>query len=202
MEADQEKNKPGEKKAEPAESKAEGDSTAKLHMGIPEAEFVDDVEAFMALPENSGNADKVLKKFDEQHSKYKFMQYNLASKRRRLKKQIPEVQKSIEMLAILEGQKNKKKEMTTEFLLSDQVYMKATIPPTEKVFLWLGADVMLEYDLQEASELLKKNLATAKKNLLAVEKDLDFLRDQFTTTEVNMARVFNWDVKRRQNQPK
>lgn len=26
---------------------------------------------------------------------------------------------------------------------------------------------------------------------------VDF-RDQFTTTEVNMARVFNWDVKRRQ----
>lgn len=23
-------------------------------------------------------------------------------------------------------------------------------------------------------------------------------RDQFTTTEVNMARVYNWDVKRRQ----
>lgn len=25
-----------------------------------------------------------------------------------------------------------------------------------------------------------------------------FIRDQLTTTEVNMARVFNWDVKRRQ----
>lgn len=162
----------------------------------------DDVDAFMGLPENNGNADKVLKRFDEQHSKYKFMEYNLASKRRRLKNQIPDIQKSIEMIAILEGQKNEQKEMQTEFLVSDQVYMKATIPPTEKVFLWLGANVMLEYDLNEASELLRKNLAFAKKSLETVEQDLDFLRDQFTTTEVNMARVFNWDVKRRQNATK
>ena len=27
--------------------------------------------------------------------------------------------------------------------------------------------------------------------------DMGFLRDQITTTEVNMARVFNWDVKNR-----
>lgn len=159
----------------------------------------DDVDAFMALPENAGSVDKVLKRFDEQHSKYKFMEYNIASKRRKLKNQIPDVQKCIEMIQILEGQKNKNEEMKTEFLLSEQVYMKATIPPTEKVFLWLGANVMLEYDLTEASELLKKNLAAAKKNLEMLENDLDFLRDQFTTTEVNMARVFNWDVKRRQS---
>jgi len=31
-----------------------------------------------------------------------------------------------------------------------------------------------------------------------VEDDLGFLRDQTTTTEVSMARVYNWDVKRRQ----
>ncbi|KAG9340961.1 hypothetical protein JZ751_020154 [Albula glossodonta] len=47
------------------------------------------------------------------------------------------------------------------------------------------------------SSLLEKNLATASRNLESLEEDLNFLRDQFTTTEVNMARVYNWDVKRR-----
>lgn len=56
---------------------------------------------------------------------------------------------------------------------------------------------MLEYDIDEAQALLEKNLLTATKNLDSLEEDLDFLRDQFTTTEVNMARVYNWDVKRR-----
>jgi hypothetical protein len=45
--------------------------------------FQDDVDKFMALEENGGDADKVLRRLDEQHSKYKFMEYSLTSKRRR-----------------------------------------------------------------------------------------------------------------------
>lgn len=87
--------------------------------------------------------------------------------------------------------------METFFLLANNVYSKASVPPTDKVCLWLGANVMLEYDIDEAQALLEKNLSTASRNLETLEEDLDFLRDQFTTTEVNMARVYNWDVKRR-----
>ncbi|PSN34373.1 Prefoldin subunit 3 [Blattella germanica] len=90
------------------------------------------------------------------------------------------------------------KEIESQFMLSEQVYVKAVVPPTDKVCLWLGANVMLEYTLQDAMDLLVKNIESAKKNLGYVEHDLDFLRDQFTTTEVNMARVYNWDVKKRQ----
>lgn len=43
----------------------------------------DDVDAFMSLDENGGDVNKVLRRLDEQHSKYKFMEYSLASKRRR-----------------------------------------------------------------------------------------------------------------------
>ena len=57
---------------------------------------------------------------------------------------------------------------------------------------------MLEYSLEDAEGLLSKNLTAAKDTLATVEKDLGFLRDQTTTVEVNMARVYNWDVKRRQ----
>lgn len=50
----------------------------------------------------------------------------------------------------------------------------------------LQANVMLEYDIDEAQALLEKNLLTATKNLDSLEEDLDFLRDQFTTTEVSI----------------
>lgn len=56
---------------------------------------------------------------------------------------------------------------------------------------------MLEYPLEEARDLLTNNLKTAKENLQQVETDLDFLKDQITTTEVNIARVYNWDVRKR-----
>ncbi|CAO2621066.1 Prefoldin subunit 3 [Lemmus lemmus] len=76
--------------------------------------------------------------------------------------------------------------METRFLLADNLYCKASVPPTDKVCLWLGANVMLEYDIDEAQALLEKNLSTATKNLDSLEEDLDFLRDQFTTTEVSI----------------
>lgn len=45
---------------------------------------------------------------------------------------------------------------------------------------------MLEYTLDDAEGLLSKNLQTATKNLNQLEIDLDFLRDQLTTTEVSI----------------
>ncbi|XP_058788559.1 prefoldin subunit 3 [Phymastichus coffea] len=176
----------------------EGPPDGKSYAGIPEAEFVDDVDAFMAKPENNGVTDQVLKRLDESHSKYKYMEFNLLNKRRRLKDQIPDLEKSVEMIKKLQVVKSNSEDMETQFILSDQVYVKAVIAPTDKVCLWLGANVMLEYTLDDAHDLLTKNIEAAKKNLEYIEHDLDFLRDQFTTTEVNMARVYNWDVKRRQ----
>ena len=66
-----------------------------------------------------------------------------------------------------------------------------------QVCLWLGANVMLEYPRAEAIALLEQQLADAKQALATTIDDMGFLRDQVTTTEVNMARVFNWDVKNR-----
>ncbi|CAL8326359.1 unnamed protein product [Lota lota] len=171
-------------------------ATKKKHLGIPEAIFVEDVESFMKLPENE-SADAVLRKLDEQYQKYKYMEVNLAQKKLRLKSQIPQIKQTLEILRHMQKKKETTEPMQTHFLLADNVYCKASVPPTDKVCLWLGANVMLEYDIDEAQALLEKNLSTASRNLDALEDDLDFLRDQFTTTEVNMARVYNWDVKRR-----
>ena len=43
-------------------------------------------------------------------------------------------------------------------------------------------------------------MSEAKKTLKELVEDQGLLRDQITTTEVNMARVFNWDVKERRKQ--
>merc|ERR1712050_630655 len=127
------------------------------------------------------------------------MENSLATRRKRLKAQVPDIRSSLAMIKKLREKKNSEETMETQFLLSDQVYAKATIPPTDKVCLWLGANVMLEYSLDDAESLLKKNLESAEKNLQQIAFDLDFLRDQMTITEVTMARLYNWDVKRRQS---
>ena len=53
---------------------------------------------------------------------------------------------------------------------------------------------MVEYTYVEALKLLAKNLANAEAKIAETEKDLDFLKDQLTTTEVNLARIYNQGV--------
>jgi len=58
---------------------------------------------------------------------------------------------------------------------------------------------MLSYKIPTAIELLKSKLEGAEASLTGVIGDLEFLREQLTMMEVNMARVYNWDVKRRRD---
>lgn len=66
------------------------------------------------------------------------------------------------------------------FELNDTLYAKALVPPTDEVYLWLGANVMLSYPIAEAETLLESRLAAAQESLTNCEEDLDFLREQIT----------------------
>ena len=48
---------------------------------------------------------------------------------------------------------------------------------------------MLEYPIDEAMELLRRNLDTARTSLHQVEEDLDFLKEQLTTIEVGILQL-------------
>ena len=71
-------------------------------------------------------------------------------------------------------------DIETTFELNDTLYAKALVPPTDEVYLWLGASVMLAYPIDEAETLLESKLGAAKQNLANCEEDLDFLREQIT----------------------
>lgn len=59
------------------------------------------------------------------------------------------------------------------------------------------ANVMLSYKIPAAIELLDSKLEAANVSLNNTVEDLEFIREQMTVMEVNTARVYNWDVKRR-----
>uniref|UniRef100_A0A6G1SQV2 Prefoldin subunit 3 n=1 Tax=Aceria tosichella TaxID=561515 RepID=A0A6G1SQV2_9ACAR len=159
---------------------------------IPQMEFIDDVAVHM----KGKDVTATLHELDERLQKYKFLEINLLQKRARIRRQMPDLEKSIEVIKLLETGT----ELNSHFLMSSQLYSKARIPPTQTVCLWLGANVMLEYPLEEAKTLLTKNLSTSLGNLKQIDGDLEFLRDQITTSEVNLARIYNWNVKRLQSQ--
>ncbi|KAK0534779.1 hypothetical protein OC834_001759 [Tilletia horrida] len=163
--------------------------------GIPKAPFVIDVE------QHVGGADKpvepALRKFQEATAKYKFMEASTAQRRKALEDKIPDIRKTLQMVEHLKTLKEAEEDMETMFELNDTLYAKAKIPPVDTVNLWLGANVMLSYPLDEAIELLRTKLSGAEASLESAKADLDFLREQITVMEVNTARCHNWDVGRR-----
>jgi len=170
----------------------------KDHLGIPKAEFIEDVAGYMS--KHGGDAESVLRLLDMQLSRYNAMNSSLQTKRAYLRNQTPELNKTKEMIQLLKEKRDAQdaEELQTKFLLSEHVYADATLDPVDKVGLWLGANVMLEYPLDEATDIVNENLNHVVKSEKTLSEDLLFLRDQITTTEVSMARVYNYNVEKKQ----
>ncbi|PHH87939.1 hypothetical protein CDD83_8216 [Cordyceps sp. RAO-2017] len=178
----------GTEKAPVASAK---DGTPSNPRGIPYAPFVDKVEDYVAARQD---VEPSLRSFQEMISKYQFMEMNLQRRMAGLKDKIPDIQKTLDTVRFLKSRKDETDPIETTFELSDTLYAQAKIPATEEVYIWLGANVMLSYPIEEAETLLCSKLDTAKTTLSNCEEDLDFLREQITTMEVAIARVYNWEV--------
>lgn len=59
---------------------------------------------------------------------------------------------------------------------------------------------MLEYTYDEAIELLGSKLEKATQDLEDTKEDLALVRNQIITSEVNISRIYNWDVRRKREE--
>eukprot|EP01016_Furgasonia_blochmanni_P033796 TRINITY_DN3569_c0_g2_i1.p3 TRINITY_DN3569_c0_g2~~TRINITY_DN3569_c0_g2_i1.p3 ORF type:complete len:149 (-),score=29.80 TRINITY_DN3569_c0_g2_i1:449-895(-) len=97
-------------------------------------------------------------------SKYKLMESQLQRQKESMKQKIPEIKRALDIIEFLE--KKQDEEMNLDFLLADTIWAKGKINKgTQKVNLWLGANVLVEYSFDEAKTLLRKNLDNASINL-------------------------------------
>ncbi|KAF8840641.1 Prefoldin, subunit 3 [Paxillus ammoniavirescens] len=195
-------------------------SEEKNPRGIPKAPFIANVEEYIGSPDS--DVEGHLKLFQDAIAKYRYMDANLTQRRTGLEDKIPDIKKTLHMIEFLqerrEGKKKAddddddldddeeeeesegvKKPLTTTFELNDTLYAEAQLEDTETVYLWLGANVMLSYKIPAAISLLRSKLDAAEASLKATIEDLEFLREQLTMMEVNTARMYNWDVKRRRD---
>eukprot|EP00005_Dracoamoeba_jomungandri_P001488 CAMPEP_0174257552 /NCGR_PEP_ID=MMETSP0439-20130205/6667_1 /TAXON_ID=0 /ORGANISM="Stereomyxa ramosa, Strain Chinc5" /LENGTH=174 /DNA_ID=CAMNT_0015340675 /DNA_START=26 /DNA_END=550 /DNA_ORIENTATION=- len=168
------------------------ETTVQTTSGIPAAPFVEDVAEFL---KNEESAEEALKKIQTNYSTYKYLEAQLQRRRENLKVKLPDIEQALMMVKQLKSKQGER--VVTSFEAWDGVYAKAEIKDVDSVCLWLGANVMVEYSFDEAIELLTKNLSGCKENLTSLETEINFLKDQITTTEVNIARIFNYDVKTR-----
>ena len=114
----------------------------------------------------------------------------------------PEIEKSFKLVSFLKSKQedDDDKPLTTRYNLADMVFAKADISKSGVVHLWLGANVMLEYTYDEAIELLSTKLEKAKKDLVEISENLSFVRNQIITSEVNISRIYNWDVRNKRKE--
>lgn len=133
-------------------------------------------------------------------SKYQFMELNTQRRAQSLTDKIPEIRKTLETVNFLQCRKGQGGSgcggpLETTVELHDTLYARVQVDGApEEVYLWLGANVMLAYPIAEARTLLQGKLAAALESLRNCQDDLDFLRQQITTLEVNTARLYNYEV--------
>jgi prefoldin subunit 5 len=115
-----------------------------------------------------------------------------------LKEKIPDIQKTLDMVKFLKMRRDKDDDaeeeeglLETNFELNDTLYARATISKqdTDEVYLWLGANVMLAYPIDEAQTMLTEKLRAAELSLSNCEEDLEFLREQITVFPLPFLRV-------------
>lgn len=141
-------------------------------------------------------AEAVLRQLHELYGKYKFLESRIVQQKRSLLSKLPEIESALKTLNYLEKTEGKTAE--TFFELADAIYCKAQIEKNNKVMLWLGANVMVEYTYEDARKLLEQNLKGAQETLKSLNTDLEFLKDQITVSEVNISRTHNYQVKLRE----
>ncbi|KAG6889210.1 hypothetical protein C0995_002670 [Termitomyces sp. Mi166 len=191
-------------------------SSEKNPRGIPKAPFVANVEEYLGGPD--AEVEGTLKTFQDAIAKYRYMDSNLTQRRQSLEEKIPDIRKTLDMVEYLQERREgkqkaseddlddldddddndfTKKPLKTTYELNDTLFAEAELEETDTVYLWLGANVMLSYKIPSAITLLQSKLDAAQTSLDNTIEDLEFLREQLTVMEVNTARVYNWDVKRR-----
>lgn len=158
---------------------------------IPRAEYIDDIGYF--VKQHGGEAAAAITALQEKLQKYKFMLDVIQKQKNSLSSSTVDLRENIDLIDYLGKQEDS---FEARYELAAGVYSKAMIPKSDKVSLWLGSQVMVEFPHSEARILLKKNLDDAEQSITEMAKNLQFIKEQITIIEVSISRVFNWDVQR------
>jgi prefoldin subunit 5 len=160
---------------------------------VPKAEFIEDVATFIG----DKPVEPLLHELQERYSQYKLVETQCTQRKQRLMAKLPEIEKALDIVKLLIEKQDGGDDITADYELADNVYAKAKLQNVTSVNLWLGAKVMVEYPLEEARDLLETQLNNCRTNIKTQSNNLDLLRENIITTEVCLARIFNYDVERR-----
>lgn len=167
--------------------------------GIPKAQFID-----LNDTKITSNLELTVANVQQNLQKYEFM---LKSKDQQLKsitditKDIKTNSKVIDTL-IAQNEESDDEDDESEFQdiqyeLEDGLFAFASIPKkstTNTVSLWLGSGILMEFTYEEAQQILNEKSVVYTNKINEIMEDIEFLREQITTLQVNMSKVYNYSV--------
>ena len=110
--------------------------------------------------------EDALSELQRKYSRYKLIERDLQEQRIRYSTKLPDVQRSleaVEMLCEKRDGENAAEETLVKYQLTEATFADASVTSPESVYLWLGANVMLEYPLDEAKAPLEMLVANSAK---------------------------------------
>ncbi|CRG93113.1 prefoldin subunit 3, putative [Plasmodium gallinaceum] len=164
---------------------------------IPGAKFIEHITEFL----QNKNEETMLRLAKELLLKYKFMEHTFVTRQMNTEKKIPELKDALRVVNTLYKRKEmgESKNMELYFPLEESLYAKGIIEKTDHILLWLGANVMVEFPFNEAIDLLNHHLDRAINLYEEMDKELLWLHEQISTTEINISRIHNYVEMKKRN---
>jgi len=114
---------------------------------IPAMTFIPDVASF--LKQHDMKIEVLFQNLATMREKYRFMSKRLQDTRVAIMAKVPENERTLKTVQHLMKKAADDEEVKASFPLADSVYVDATVSPDQgTVYLWLGANVLLEYVLE------------------------------------------------------
>ena len=201
--------KPAAEAAAAATAKEEKkDENEQKGLKVIKAPFIEDMAKFV---EEQGGRENAMMHLQKTYKELKQLEQSLALRKANLATKLPDLEETLNAVKHLQAQRDARKEQAAEdrkeqhvrYELGESgIYAEAVLAEDafDRVNLWLGANVMMEYSIDEAVELLSGNLKSARETIDSINNDLDIIKERTVTMEVNIARLYNHEVAMRKQQ--
>ncbi|XP_049848416.1 uncharacterized protein LOC126315221 [Schistocerca gregaria] len=163
--------------------------------GIQKAEFIENVDEYIKSQDEA--YEIIFNRLHQKFTSYKSLELRYTSQHNALQAKIPGIEKALEVLLYMKSNPAKK-DIECDFELITGTYTTVSLNNTGTIFLWIGANLMVEYPINEALELLNSNKDNAEKAINSLKAGLKFLQEQIVIVQVSLARLHNWAVVNRQ----
>lgn len=175
---------------------------------VIKAPFIEDMGKFV---EDQGGVEPAMMHLQKTYKELKQLEQTLTIRKANLGSKLPDLEQTLSAVRHLQAQRAARQAQPAgerapqhiRYELGESgIYAQAALADDafEHVNLWLGANVMMEYTLDDAAALLESNLSGARTTIASINNDLDVIKERTVTMEVNIARLYNMEIAARKQQ--